>query len=103
MAVQYARRSATGGYEKNVFGGARQFIPLKLNARRMPIIFAETLCLFLTYWKFFFLEGTLLVNGCKLISQTFSDCGTMCYSFLNYSFTYFMQRLQYQRIKWLMI
>ncbi len=32
IAVQYARRSATGGYEKNVFGGARQFIPLKLNA-----------------------------------------------------------------------
>src|SRR5699024_4860350 len=30
IPVQYARRSAGGGYERNV-GGARQFIPLKLN------------------------------------------------------------------------
>ncbi|WP_452222869.1 preprotein translocase subunit SecY [Lacinutrix chionoecetis] len=44
IAVQYARRSATGGYEKNVFGGARQFIPLKLNASGvMPIIFAQAI------------------------------------------------------------
>ena len=31
IAVQYARRTASGGYEKNVFG-SRQFLPLKLNA-----------------------------------------------------------------------
>src|SRR5690554_5226237 len=31
IPVQYARRTATGGYEKNVFG-SRQYIPLKLNA-----------------------------------------------------------------------
>lgn len=44
IAVQYARRSATGGYEKNVFDGARQFIPLKLNASGvMPIIFAQAI------------------------------------------------------------
>ncbi|MBC8755827.1 preprotein translocase subunit SecY [Kordia sp. YSTF-M3] len=43
IPVQYARRTATGGYEKNVFG-ARQFIPLKLNASGvMPIIFAQAL------------------------------------------------------------
>src|SRR5690554_1975424 len=31
IPVQYARRTASGEYEKNIFG-ARQFIPLKLNA-----------------------------------------------------------------------
>ncbi|WP_304132829.1 preprotein translocase subunit SecY [Mesonia mobilis] len=44
IPVQYARRNATGGYEKNIFGGARQFIPLKLNASGvMPIIFAQAI------------------------------------------------------------
>ena len=43
ITVQYARRTAGGGYEKNVFG-ARQFIPLKLNASGvMPIIFAQAI------------------------------------------------------------
>ena len=32
IPVQYARKNASGKYEKNIFGGARQFIPLKLNA-----------------------------------------------------------------------
>lgn len=43
IAVQYARRTASGGYEKNVFG-SRQYIPLKLNASGvMPIIFAQAI------------------------------------------------------------
>jgi preprotein translocase subunit SecY len=43
IPVQYARRSVTGGYEKNVFG-SRQYIPLKLNASGvMPIIFAQAI------------------------------------------------------------
>merc|ERR1712194_406573 len=43
IPVQYARRTASGEYEKNVFG-ARQFIPLKLNASGvMPIIFAQAI------------------------------------------------------------
>ncbi|MCD2260529.1 preprotein translocase subunit SecY [Psychroserpens luteolus] len=43
IAVQYARRTASGGYEKNVFGN-RQFLPLKLNASGvMPIIFAQAI------------------------------------------------------------
>ena len=43
IPVQYARRTATGGFEKNIFG-ARQFIPLKLNASGvMPIIFAQAI------------------------------------------------------------
>ncbi|MGO3706772.1 MAG: preprotein translocase subunit SecY [Mesonia hippocampi] len=44
IPVQYARRNSTGGYEKDIFGGARQFIPLKLNASGvMPIIFAQAI------------------------------------------------------------
>ncbi|OIQ28134.1 MAG: preprotein translocase subunit SecY [Bacteroidetes bacterium MedPE-SWsnd-G2] len=43
VPVQYARRTASGGYEKNVFG-SRQFLPLKLNASGvMPIIFAQAI------------------------------------------------------------
>lgn len=43
IPVQYARRSAGGGYERSV-GAARQFIPLKLNASGvMPIIFAQAI------------------------------------------------------------
>jgi preprotein translocase subunit SecY len=43
IAVQYARRTASGGYEKNVMG-SRQYIPLKLNASGvMPIIFAQAI------------------------------------------------------------
>jgi preprotein translocase subunit SecY len=41
IAVQYARRTASGSYEKNI-SGSRQFLPLKLNASGvMPIIFAQ--------------------------------------------------------------
>ena len=43
ILVQYARRTASGGFEKNVFG-SRQYIPLKLNASGvMPIIFAQAI------------------------------------------------------------
>jgi preprotein translocase subunit SecY len=43
IPVQYARRTATGDYEKNLSGN-RQFLPLKLNASGvMPIIFAQAI------------------------------------------------------------
>lgn len=45
ISVQYARRTADGGTtnERNIFG-ARQYIPLKINAAGvMPIIFAQAL------------------------------------------------------------
>ena len=43
ISVQYARRTQSGGFEKNVFG-SRQFLPLKLNASGvMPIIFAQAI------------------------------------------------------------
>lgn len=44
IAVQYARRTATGAYEKDELSGNRQYIPLKLNASGvMPIIFAQAI------------------------------------------------------------
>ena len=43
IAVQYARRTASGGFDRNV-AGTRQYIPLRLNASGvMPIIFAQAL------------------------------------------------------------
>ncbi len=43
IPVQYARRTASGGYEKNM-AGSRQYMPLKLNASGvMPIIFAQAI------------------------------------------------------------
>ncbi len=44
IGVQYARRTASGGYEKSAMAGSRQYIPLKLNAAGvMPIIFAQAI------------------------------------------------------------
>ncbi|WP_274473783.1 preprotein translocase subunit SecY [Mangrovimonas aestuarii] len=59
IAVQYARRTATGGYEKNVMG-ARDYIPLKLNASGvMPIIFAQAIM---------FVPG--LIGGSSLMKES---------------------------------
>jgi preprotein translocase subunit SecY len=44
IPVQYARRTASGDFEKDAAGGSRQWIPLKLNASGvMPIIFAQAI------------------------------------------------------------
>ena len=44
VPVQYARKSSSGKYERSAMAGARQFIPLKLNASGvMPIIFAQAI------------------------------------------------------------
>lgn len=44
IPVQYARRTATGGFEEDKLGGKRDYIPLKLNSSGvMPIIFAQAI------------------------------------------------------------
>lgn len=44
IQVQYARRTAGGEFEQDMFDGNRQWIPLKLNASGvMPIIFAQAI------------------------------------------------------------
>jgi preprotein translocase subunit SecY len=60
IAVQYARRTATGTYEKDTMGGNRQYIPLKLNASGvMPIIFAQAIM---------FVPG--LIGGSAFLKET---------------------------------
>ncbi len=88
IPVQYARRTASGGYEKNIFG-ARQFIPLKLNASGvMPIIFAQAIM---------FVPSTVAslseTDFAQGIQATFSDIFGFWYNFvfavLIIIFTYF--------------
>jgi len=44
IPVQYARRTTSGDFEKDMMDGNRQWIPLKLNASGvMPIIFAQAI------------------------------------------------------------
>ncbi|MFV0541666.1 MAG: preprotein translocase subunit SecY [Aestuariibaculum sp.] len=60
IAVQYARRTASGGYEKSAAAGSRQYIPLKLNASGvMPIIFAQAIM---------FVPG--LIGGSSLLEES---------------------------------
>ncbi|MDH7914507.1 preprotein translocase subunit SecY [Winogradskyella sp. SYSU M77433] len=91
VAVQYARRTASGGYEKNVFG-SRQFLPLKLNASGvMPIIFAQAI-MFVPglIGKSSFLENT---DAGQWMQANFQDIFGFWYNFvfalLIIIFTYF--------------
>ena len=78
IPVQYARRSAAGTNEKNVFG-SRQYIPLKLNASGvMPIIFAQALMFAPAY-----LGGAFGDSGVGQWLQTnFSDIFGLWYNIL---------------------
>ncbi len=86
VPVQYARRNASGSLEKNVLG-ARQFLPLKLNASGvMPIIFAQAI-MFVPAMVFKNFEAT------QTLAANFSDMGSVAYNalfaFLIIIFTYF--------------
>ena len=78
IPVQYARRSAAGTNEKNVFG-SRQYIPLKLNSSGvMPIIFAQALMFAPAY-----LGGAFGDSGVGQWLQTnFSDIFGLWYNIL---------------------
>jgi len=87
IPVQYARRTATGGYEKNAFG-ARQYIPLKLNASGvMPIIFAQAI-MFVPAAL-----GSLEAGWAKNIATLFADMFgfwyNLVFALLIIVFTYF--------------
>jgi len=86
VPVQYARRNASGSLEKNVLG-ARQFLPLKLNASGvMPIIFAQAIM---------FVPALLFKNfdSTQTLATKFSDMSSIPYNalfaFLIIIFTYF--------------
>ena len=77
IAVQYARRTASGGYEKNIMG-SRQYIPLKLNASGvMPIIFAQAIMFIpITF------AGLSDSDGVQNFVATFSDFSGFWYNFV---------------------
>ncbi|GIZ14650.1 preprotein translocase subunit SecY [Capnocytophaga catalasegens] len=88
IPVQYARRTTGGSTEKNIFG-ARQYIPLKLNASGvMPIIFAQAIMFVPAA-----LAGLSQSETSIRIQQTFSDVFGFWYNFvfalLIITFTYF--------------
>ncbi len=88
IPVQYARRTASGDYEKNIFG-ARQFIPLKLNASGvMPIIFAQAIMFVPSA-----VASLSTSDTAQTIQSTFSDIFGFWYCFvfavLIIIFTYF--------------
>ena len=78
IPVQYARRTAVGGYAKNQ-GSARQYIPLKLNASGvMPIIFAQAIMFAPAYL------GQAIGNNAvgQWIQASFSDIFGLWYNVL---------------------
>ena len=78
IPVQYARRSAAGTNEKNVFG-SRQYIPLKLNSSGvMPIIFAQALMFAPAYLGGAFGES----NTGQWLQTNFSDIFGLWYNIL---------------------
>ena len=99
IPVQYARRTASGGYEKNIMG-SRQYIPLKLNASGvMPIIFAQAIM---------FAPGLLgkTFNDTAVgqwMEVQFNDIFGLAYNLLFAFLHISILRLQYLRIKWPMI
>ena len=78
IPVQYARRTAAGTNEKNVFG-SRQYIPLKLNASGvMPIIFAQALMFAPAYLGGAFGDS----NVGQWLQSNFSDIFGLWYNIL---------------------
>jgi len=87
VPVQYARRTTSGGYEKNE-NAARQYIPLKLNASGvMPIIFAQAIMFVpaaLTN-----LEGDWAKTVGNLFTDIFGFWYNLVFGLLIIIFTYF--------------
>lgn len=78
IPVQYARRTASGGFEKNIFG-ARQFIPLKVNASGvMPIIFAQAIMFIPSGLASLFAENDIA----QTIQANFADIFGLWYNIL---------------------
>lgn len=98
VPVQYARRSVGGGYEKNIFG-ARQYLPLKLNAAGvMPIIFAQAMMFFPGMLAS--LSDSEWANTLKSIfSNMFDPWYNFVFAVLIIIFTYFYTAITVQTTK----
>ena len=78
IPVQYARRTTSGDFEKDMMGGKRQWIPLKLNAAGvMPIIFAQAIMFIPAA-----LAGLSKSDASQSIVATFSDMFGFWYNFV---------------------
>jgi preprotein translocase subunit SecY len=89
IPVQYARRTTSGDFEKDMMGGNRQWIPLKLNAAGvMPIIFAQAIMFIPAA-----VAGLSKSDASQSIVSTFSDMFGFWYNFVFVTlivvFTYF--------------
>lgn len=88
IPVQYARKTASGGYEKNVFG-SRQYIPLKLNASGvMPIIFAQAI-MFIPAAVAGLSDSTAAQGVTAAFSDIFGFWYNLVFAILIIIFTYF--------------
>jgi len=98
VPVQYARRAVGGGYEKNIFG-ARQYLPLKLNAAGvMPIIFAQAMMFFPGMLAS--LSDSDFANNMKAIfSNMFSPWYNVVFAIMIIVFTYFYTAITVQTTK----
>lgn len=89
IPVQYARRTASGGFEKNIFG-ARQFIPLKVNASGvMPIIFAQAIMFIPSGLASLFTENDIAQSIQANFADIFGLWYNILFAFLIIIFTYF--------------
>jgi preprotein translocase subunit SecY len=78
IPVQYARRTTSGDFEKDMMGGNRQWIPLKLNAAGvMPIIFAQAIMFIPAA-----VAGFSKSDASQSIVSTFSDIFGFWYNFV---------------------
>ncbi len=98
VPVQYAQRTVGGGYEKNIFG-ARQYLPLKLNAAGvMPIIFAQALMFFPGMLAS--LSDSEWANSLKAIfSNMFDPWYNVVFAIMIIIFTYFYTAITVQTTK----
>jgi len=98
VPVQYARRAVGGGYEKNIFG-ARQYLPLKLNAAGvMPIIFAQAMMFFPGMLAG--LSDSNFANSMKAIfSDMFNPWYNLAFAIMIIIFTYFYTAITVQTTK----
>ncbi len=88
IPVQYARRTASGSYERNVFGN-RQYIPLKLNASGvMPIIFAQAI-MFIPAAVIGLSESTTAKSVAGEFNNIFGFWYNLVFALLIIVFTYF--------------
>ena len=98
VPVQYARRAVGGGYEKNIFG-ARQYLPLKLNAAGvMPIIFAQAM-MFFPGMLASLSDSDFAVNLKTIFGNMFNPWYNVVFAIMIIVFTYFYTAITVQTTK----